>query len=765
MAKKHGRKHKQHNIVYTIVTAFVLFAVFICMVGYLYSSAKAEAYENLHVQTKQIKDDIHLQLISDRENLATMANFAAKLYGDGESYDLMFASFKPIGLIANIGILRPDNTFVTKAGSIDLDGRISFADEAAKGAYVSGRVKDLTRENAEIIRTAVPIVVNDQTVGILYGVIKPETIGARYNAMVQEFDAQLFVYSKENGDLVIDTLHTELGNISFLEDRVYNEGYSYEEMATTDKGFTSFMSAYKDENMHLHYSTIDDIGWMIAMARYDSQVFATTHALTRILLWSFAGMLIAIFAYIVLLMTSERRINAITDCASDVRKELLETVGQQNNIHDALDVFCKFTKAKMLMLYDDSGADHIYYLNESEKLQLPKNERRRLKSILSRLAAEQHRERKDKMAVMCIKPNEYIQKADADFYALLKEYAITEISFAAVVDNANHATILAAINPKRGKVMRMLAEKVVACFSMALYNKRHLEETETAATIDALTGLLNNDTYIEKTAVYDAEKSKQMSCVYVDVNGLHICNNRYGHAAGNEMLVYIASALREVFKGHTLFRLGGDEFMVLAKETAPEVIARKVQIFREKLEAGKYSASIGVSYREENDGTADMVKEAEVKMYKEKEAYYQDKRERTVTPSADCEYVQVNTGIAEIDTMLSVLKENYNGIYRVSLDMDTADCILMPAYLGYDEHEEGFSKLFLAYVDELVEPDYHRNLTNLVKYDSLKRQLSDGETPRITYSKTNGEQMVLSIYKLDDTKEDAFESLWVFGKR
>ena len=318
------KKYKQHYALYTVVTAILLCAVFIVMVGYLYASAEAEAYEDLHVQTKQIKDDITLQLISDRENLSTMASFAAKLYGDGESYSLLFDSFKPIGLIENIGILNPDNIFVTKAGSIDLDGLISFEDEKENGVYISGRVKDLTRTDMEIIRSAVPINAKGETVGILYGVIKLDKIGERYNRMAQEFDAQLFVYSKDTGDLVIDTVHKELGNISFLKDREYNDGYSYEEIMSSDKGFTSFESAYRNESLYLHYSAIEELGWMISMGRYDSQVFAKTHVLFQVFLVAFLVMLIIIVAYVLMLIASERRVNLVTTSASDTRKILLE---------------------------------------------------------------------------------------------------------------------------------------------------------------------------------------------------------------------------------------------------------------------------------------------------------------------------------------------------------------------------------------------------------------------------------------------------------
>ena len=61
MAVKYGKKkHRKNNILYTVISAILLSAVFLTMVSYFYSNAEDEAYEQLHVQTKQIKDDMTL---------------------------------------------------------------------------------------------------------------------------------------------------------------------------------------------------------------------------------------------------------------------------------------------------------------------------------------------------------------------------------------------------------------------------------------------------------------------------------------------------------------------------------------------------------------------------------------------------------------------------------------------------------------------------------------------------------------------------------
>ena len=114
--------------------------------------------------------------------------------------------------------------------------------------------------------------------------------------------------------------------------------------------------------------------------------------------------------------------------------------------------------------------------------------------------------------------------------------------------------------------------------------------------------------------------------------------------------------------------------------------------------------------------------------------------------------------------MISVLKENYYGIYRVSLDTEKAQHILMPAYMKNNEDEENFTVLFSKYASESVDPDYHRAVMSFLNYDVIRRQLAEGMTPRIRYKKNNGEAVILSVYKLGDADSKISDTLWVFAK-
>jgi len=765
MAIKYGKKqHRKNNILYTVIAAILLCIVFITMVSYFYYAAEDEAYENLHMQTKQIKDDMELQLLSDRENLATMANFAAKLYSDGESFDLMFNSFEPIGLIENIGILMPDNTFITKAGTLNLNGQISFEEEAAKGKYISGRVKDLTRDNYEIIRSAVPIKSGDNTVGVLYGVIKLDVIGKKYGSMAKELDAQLFVYDKETGNLVIDTIQDKLGNISFLKNREYRDGYSYEEMINSEKGYTSFQSVLKDEELYVHFSTLEGIDWKITLARYESQVFAKTHIISRLLLVSFAIMLLIMAIYIMILMRSEKQRSFATACASKIRKLLLEINQQQNNVSESLKEIAIFAKSRSAVFFDADGEDYNFAMPASLEEILSGDDRKYFIAEILHYAGELHKVNNATVSLMCITPNNHLVKTNHDFYDFLKKHKITEVSFATVIDKNNHIAILGVVNPKNGRTARLLLEDVAVCFSIAIYNKKHLNKTVIAATTDSLTGVSNRVTYKKDLLTFDEEKPQEFSCIYIDVNELHLRNNKYGHAAGDEMLLYIANTLKEVFYGHKIYRMGGDEFLVFAQNSSQDDIKKGIDMLEKQLEPMDYHVAVGMSYRTQNMNTEEMVREAEIRMYEAKAQYYQAKETKKALSDNDNGYVHTKTGILEIDTMISVMNEKYNGIYRVDLDTNKAHRILMPAYLGYNENEEHFSALLTKYIDDSVAPEFHRAMMSFLNYDALKRQLLEGKTPRITYKKTNGDTVVLSVYKLSNEDIAVNNTLWVFAR-
>ena len=64
----------------------------------------------------------------------------------------------------------------------------------------------------------------------------------------------------------------------------------------------------------------------------------------------------------------------------------------------------------------------------------------------------------------------------------------------------------------------------------------------------------------------------------------------------------------------------------------------------------------------------------------------------------------------------------------------------------------------------MVNPDFHRSLLTFLNFDALKKEMSDGITPRITYKKSDGNTVLLSIYNLGTNNNDIDDTMWIFEK-
>lgn len=764
MTLKNITKHRHSTIFCTVLVTIILCLIFLSMLTTIYQREKEECYEYLHLQTKQIKDDFRLQMNSDSQSLDLVANFAAQAYSDGHDMSIVFNSFEPTGLIRSVGILLPDNTFITKRGVLNFDGKLSFDDELKKGKYISGRVADVTNPKLEIIRHAVPIIHNGETVGILYGSIDLDALHKRYSNAVSGLDAQLFVFENKNGNILINTLQNDFKNINSLKDREFEDGYSFDQLISQEKGYTVFKSKVWDEKLHIHYAPLEISDWKIMLARRESHVFEKAHQLSFILYLSLALMLITIVLYFLYLLGRERQKKLTTHQGSKIRKLLLDINQQQGNIKEALEKIVVYSNSRSAIFVDTDGEDHNYILPSAAEKLLTGEDRNYFISEILGYAASIHSKSRQAVDVISVRANQSLEISNPKFYSFLKKHEINSVIFAAVTDRNNHISVLGAVNPKRKYEVKTLIQDIAVCFSIAIYNKKYLNKTELAAETDSLTGLLNRVTYKKDLEFLNRENPQNFACVYIDVNELHICNNKYGHAAGDEMLIYIANTMKEVFFGHKIYRIGGDEFLVFIKDTESEDVKTRINLMTERLLPMNYHIAFGMAFRTHCIDTEDIVRDAEKRMYEAKAQYYQNKEARSVSVTEDIDYTITRTGIGEIDTLLTVMKERYTGIYKVSLNLDKATRILMPSYLGYNETENNFSKIFTNYVAERVSPDFHRAMLSFLNYDALKKQLSEGNIPRITYKKTNSENVVLSVYSFNQNEINPDNTLWVFEK-
>jgi two-component system, cell cycle response regulator len=110
---------------------------------------------------------------------------------------------------------------------------------------------------------------------------------------------------------------------------------------------------------------------------------------------------------------------------------------------------------------------------------------------------------------------------------------------------------------------------VVARFALTFRaNLRMLRDSEAEATTDALTGLGNRRALVQdlERAADDAEGAVAHVLALFDLDGFKSYNDAFGHPAGDSLLERLGANLSAAIEGEgTAYRMGGDEFCLLAK--------------------------------------------------------------------------------------------------------------------------------------------------------------------------------------------------------
>lgn len=133
----------------------------------------------------------------------------------------------------------------------------------------------------------------------------------------------------------------------------------------------------------------------------------------------------------------------------------------------------------------------------------------------------------------------------------------------------------------------MIADDVTSSVRLQEELMRAAETAAADAERDPLTGLSNRrplDQRFAELARAAAAQEEALQLVIVDVDRFKWINDTYGHEAGDAALVLISQALRGVFrKDDAVFRIGGEEFLVIASGMSQRALVVRLRFARARL--------------------------------------------------------------------------------------------------------------------------------------------------------------------------------------
>lgn len=146
---------------------------------------------------------------------------------------------------------------------------------------------------------------------------------------------------------------------------------------------------------------------------------------------------------------------------------------------------------------------------------------------------------------------------------------------------------------------------------------------------DTLTGLLNRKTFESQftklRSEIPADGSRPCWIGLVDVDRFKAVNDTYGHVFGDEVLLLVSQIMQRSFRGHDrVYRFGGEEFVILLKDTPEQATSGALERLRAAVERhhfpqiGSVTVSIGWTQIRPQDMPATAIERADMALYQAK---------------------------------------------------------------------------------------------------------------------------------------------------
>ena len=225
---------------------------------------------------------------------------------------------------------------------------------------------------------------------------------------------------------------------------------------------------------------------------------------------------------------------------------------------------------------------------------------------------------------------------------------------------------------------------------------------EKMAHYDALTDVANRSLFNQKIEAYIKHSNTEQihfALMIIDLNDFKMVNDRYGHQVGDQVLINVASILKNHTKGYDLVsRLGGDEFAIILNDIKQE---QHIHLFCKKVldvcstpmdvEGNKLSVklSIGIAFfPRDADSKKNLIRNADMAMYACKQQsigssymfyqegfYLENSRKRNLRDELE----------------LAIEQNQFHLEYQPCVELSTGVCINCEALLRWKSIPAGYS--------------------------------------------------------------------------
>jgi diguanylate cyclase (GGDEF)-like protein len=217
-----------------------------------------------------------------------------------------------------------------------------------------------------------------------------------------------------------------------------------------------------------------------------------------------------------------------------------------------------------------------------------------------------------------------IRVAYRDVYCQLKLMGVKRIIVVPVFSRNEVIGFIAADNYRLDESddTEFMLSSIAVFLSYKIANSTLMHRLVYMADNDALSSAHNRYAMIKK----EAELAAGEGCVgvgFIDINGLKETNDNFGHDEGDLLIIRASKLISKHFGMDHLYRVGGDEFVVLVPDMERYLFERKQYQFRQEVEdSDNVSMASGFVWVSDRKKISEAIKTADKLMYEDKANYY-----------------------------------------------------------------------------------------------------------------------------------------------
>ena len=225
---------------------------------------------------------------------------------------------------------------------------------------------------------------------------------------------------------------------------------------------------------------------------------------------------------------------------------------------------------------------------------------------------------------------EQLQKTNPAAYATLHAQEITSLIAAPIFLDNKLAGYIGIDNYDSEKIKNSsyLLLSMSIFLSYAIRHRNHVDMLHRLSYHDLLTNALNRNAFMNVLSQFRPGQYASAGIIYIDINGMKEINDFYGHHQGDKILITTVAKVFNLFKPDELFRIGGDEFVIITYDLTETDFYEKFNLLRNifcKKTNLPFSIATGSCWVKSPSDLNSLLQQADSAMYTDKKKFYYGK--------------------------------------------------------------------------------------------------------------------------------------------